>query len=44
MQPATPGYQVDPITGQPVVPAQNFVAPQPGTIQQPAINNIYGVN
>ena len=44
MQPATPGYQVDPITGQPVVPAQNFVAPQPGAIQQPTINNIYGVN
>lgn len=39
MQPATPGYQVDPITGQPVVPTNNFVAPQ-----QPTVNNIYGVN
>lgn len=44
MQPATPGYQVDPITGQPIVPAHNFVAPQPGPVQQPTINNIYGVN
>ena len=42
MQPATPGYQIDPVTGQPVVPPQNFVAPQP-SIQQP-ISNIYGVN
>lgn len=39
MQPATPGYQVDPITGQPVVPANNFVAPQ-----QPTVGSIYGVN
>lgn len=38
MQPATPGYQVDPITGAPIVPANNFVAPQP------TVNNIYGVN
>lgn len=37
MQPATPGYQTDPITGQPVVPQnQNFM--------QPTINNVYGVN
>lgn len=36
MQPATPGYQVDPITGQPIVPGQN--------IMQPTVNNIYGVN
>ena len=42
MQPATPGYQIDPITGQPVVPSQNFVVPQPN-MQQP-IGNIYGVN
>lgn len=39
MQPATLGYQVDPITGQPVVTANNFVAPQ-----QPTVNSIYGVN
>lgn len=38
MQPATPGYQIDPVTGQPVVPPNNFVAPQP------TVNNIYGVN
>lgn len=36
MQPATPGYQVDPITGQPIVPPTN-------PINQPTINNIYGV-
>ncbi len=38
MQPATPGYQIDPVTGQPIVPANNFVAPQP------TVGNIYGVN
>lgn len=32
MQPTTPGYQVDPITGQPIVPQTNM------------LNNIYGVN
>lgn len=37
MQPATPGYQMDPITGQPLVPPTN-------PINQPTINNIYGVN
>lgn len=42
MQPSTPGYQIDPVTGQPVAPSQNFVAPQPN-MQQP-ISNIYGVN
>lgn len=35
MQSATTGYQVDPVTGQPVVPPQNFAAP---------VTNIYGVN
>lgn len=39
MQPATSGYQVDPITGQPVVPVNNFAVPQ-----QPTVNSIYGVN
>lgn len=43
IQPVTPGYQIDPITGQAIVPQQNFVAPQPN-IMQPQINNIYGVN
>lgn len=43
VQPTTPGYQIDPITGQPVVPAQNPAMPQQNTIQ-PTINNIYGVN
>lgn len=37
-QPVVPGYQVDPITGQPVVPANNFVA------HQPTVNNMYEVN
>lgn len=36
MQPAIQGSQVDPITGQPLMPQQN--------IMQPAVNNIYGVN
>lgn len=36
MQPATPRYQIDPITGQPIVPQQNMM--------QPTVNNIYGVN
>lgn len=35
MQPATPGYQVDPITGQPIVPQTNMTN---------SINNIYGVS
>jgi len=35
MQPATPNYQIDPITGQPIVPQTNMVNP---------LNNIYGVN
>ena len=39
IQPATPGYQIDPITGQPIVPQQNVVNPT-----QPIIGNIYGVN
>lgn len=43
MQPATPGYQVDPITGQPVVHANNFVTPQQNTMQ-PTVTSIYGVN
>ena len=34
-QPVTQGYQVDPITGQPIAP-QN--------VMQPTVNNIYGVN
>lgn len=37
MQPATPGYNIDPITGQPIVPPRN-------PINQPTLNNIYGVN
>ena len=43
MQPATPGYQIDPITGMPVVPNNNFVAPQPNMMQA-TVNDIYGVN
>lgn len=41
MQPATPGYQVDPITGQPLVPPTNPINPAMG---QPIVNSIYGVN
>lgn len=38
MQPVTPGYQVDPITGQPVVPHTNpMVGPS-------VLNNVYGVS
>ncbi len=39
--PPAPTYvgQVDPVTGQPIVPANNFVAPQ-----QPTVGSIYGVN
>ena len=43
LQPATPGNQIDPITGQPIIPQQNFIAPQPNAMQ-PTIGNIYGVN
>lgn len=35
-QPVIPGYSIDPITGQPLVPNMSQ--------QQPFINNIYGVN